>query len=83
MRACRGFPTPFTGRKAVLPPRIFEQFFHKILGPVAALSYLYSDPTHLSGGTFGDRVLCATYAPAIRQVGVAVLRGGAAVIGSG
>lgn len=47
--ACRGLPTPFTGRRAWLPPRIVELFYHKVLGPMAALSYLYHDPTQLGG----------------------------------
>jgi hypothetical protein len=70
----RGFPTPFTRRKAWLPPRFVEQFYHKVLGPVAALSYLYSDPTQL-GMSMGpaDRAVCKAYEPAIQQAKTGLL----------
>lgn len=52
------------GRKAeaALPPRALQ-----VLGPIAAVSYLYGDPATLQGGTRMDRALCARYEPAIQR----------------
>ncbi|GAB4816593.1 hypothetical protein N2152v2_003639 [Parachlorella kessleri] len=74
---CRGFPTPFTRRKAWLPPPLFEFFYHKILGPVAAVSYLYSDPTQLAATSPRDRAICQAYEPAIQQAYTAMREAGA------
>ena len=63
----RAVRTPFTGRVARLPPALFERFFHTVVGPAAALSYVAASAAGQGSGP-ADAALCKRATPLLQQL---------------
>eukprot|EP00887_Chlorella_sp_A99_P000607 scaffold5.g607.t1 len=64
---CGGVPTPFTGRRAWLPPRLVEWLFHNVVGPASAFSYLAATKGNEASSVV-DRAVCERYAPLLARL---------------
>lgn len=63
----RAVHTPFTGRVARLPPALFERFFHTVVGPAAALSYVATSAAGQGSGP-ADAALCQRTTSLLQQL---------------
>ena len=66
--ACRAVATPFSGRRAVLPPRVVEALYGFILGPLSTFSYLYANPAAGSAHAPDGAAVCAHYQPRLTEL---------------